>query len=76
MTLDDELWYLFRLPDSVPDDGQVLVHNNIRPRRRLGLWGFRAWLQAPSCGLEPCPCGWAAELGEHYRRREAGPVTP
>jgi hypothetical protein len=71
----DEIWYLFTLPDSVPDD-QVLVHNNVLPTRRLGSRGFRAWLQMPSDRLEPCPCGWAAELGEHYRRREAGPVAP
>jgi hypothetical protein len=62
----DEVRYLFRLPERIED--QVLVHNHARPTRQLGRRGFRAWLQAPSAGLEPCPCGWAAELGQHYRR--------
>jgi hypothetical protein len=63
--------YLARIPDSVPP-GVVLVHNHIRPARRLGTRGFRAWLQPPDAALVMCNCGWAPELAEHYRpaRRE------
>jgi hypothetical protein len=59
--------YLDRLPTSLPP-GQVLVHNTVRPTRRLGSRGFRAWL-APiaATGLEACDCGWARELGQHFR---------
>jgi hypothetical protein len=31
--------------------------------------GFRAWLQAPDIGIESCTCGWARELGPHFRIR-------
>ena len=64
--------YLTKLPDpgGIPP-GKVVVHNDVRPTRRLGSRGFRAWLQSPGPGLEECPCGWAAELGAHYRRRTA-----
>jgi hypothetical protein len=49
----------------------VLVHNSVRPTRRLGSRGFRAWLQSPdSVGLEVCGCGWAPELGQHYRVKQ------
>lgn len=64
----EEGFYLFTLPDMVPQ-GQVLVHNHVRPTRQLGRRGFRAWLQSSSESLEPCPCGWAAELGQHFRVR-------
>ena len=66
--------YLSQLPESLPDDGRVLVHNNIRPSRRLsnrpsrrlGLRGFRAWLTAPDERWVVCNCGWTTELGQHY----------
>ena len=58
--------YLSKLPDVVPD-GVVLVHNLVRPTRRLGSRGFQAWLSAPDPRLEVCGCGWARELGRHYR---------
>ena len=67
--------YLSRLPKpgEVPV-GKVIVHNQVRPSRRLDR-GFRAWLQA--LGDEPpveiCPCGWAPELGPHYRVRGIPP---
>ena len=60
------LEYLSTIPDRVPE-GRIVVHNNIRPTRRLGSRGFRAWLADPSPTVEVCPCEWAAELGEHYR---------
>jgi hypothetical protein len=57
--------YLSRLPAAVPT-GLVLVHNNVRPTRRLGARGFRAWLDEPGAHLLPCPCAWAPELGPHF----------
>jgi hypothetical protein len=38
--------YLFRIPASAAaiPPGQVIVHNRVRPARRLGTRGFRAWL--------------------------------
>jgi hypothetical protein len=65
--------YLTELPASVPWDGTVLVHNTVTPTRRLGKRGFQAWLQAPDIGIESCPCGWAPELGPHFRVRLAVP---
>jgi hypothetical protein len=61
--------YLTELPASVPLDGSVLVHNSSTPTRRLGERGFRAWLQPPDIGIESCTCGWARELGPHFRAR-------
>lgn len=58
--------YLTRLPAEVPA-GLVLVHNSVRPTRRLGSRGFRAWLTEPGDRLVRCDCGWASELGAHYR---------
>jgi hypothetical protein len=59
--------YLKKIPASVPE-GRVVVHNHVAPARRLGWRGFRAWLAKPNPDqLEVCPCGWARELGEHYR---------
>jgi hypothetical protein len=67
------MMYLFSLPERVPE-GQHLVHNDVQPSRKLGERGFRAWLVSSAAGLEPCPCGWAQELGPHYR--VAQPPTP
>jgi len=66
--------YLSKLPAVVPGD-KVLVHNMPAghvtakwPTRRLGSRGFRAWLSPPDLAtLEVCPCGWAPELGQHFR---------
>jgi hypothetical protein len=60
--------YLSRMPrpGELPA-GQVIVHNRVKPRRRIGAGGFRIWMQAIEDKIEPCPCGWAPELGEHYR---------
>jgi hypothetical protein len=60
--------YLAELPEVVPAH-LVLVHNRVRPTRRFGARGFRAWLQSSDDSLVPCDCGWAAELGQHYRKR-------
>ena len=61
-----EMEYLTRVPLTLPHD-RVLVHNHVRPSRRLDQHGFRAWLQPMEKRLEVCPCNWAAELGPHYR---------
>jgi hypothetical protein len=53
-------------PDEL-DPGYVVVHNHVRPRRRLGTMGFRAWTQQPTGRVEICGCKWAPELGVHYR---------
>ena len=62
--------YLSRVPESVPP-GKIVVHSHVRPTRRLGSRGFRAWLAEPSPRYEVCPCEWAPELGAHYRVRGA-----
>jgi hypothetical protein len=59
--------YLGKLPDVILP-GKVLVHNQVRPTRRLGSRGFRAWLSKPDpTKLEVCDCGLAPELDEHFR---------
>jgi hypothetical protein len=60
--------YLTDLPTAVPP-GIYLVHNHVRPAKRLGTSGFRAWLQTDAAdpALEPCPCRWAPACGPHYR---------
>jgi hypothetical protein len=60
--------YLKEIPEEI-SEGQVVVHNGIHPTR-LGSPGFRAWLQErDDDNLEICDCGWASELGSHYRMR-------
>ncbi len=60
------------LPNAAAPSNRVIVHNHVRPTRRLGSRGFRAWLACPDPDrLVRCACAWAPELGEHYRvRRE------
>lgn len=59
--------YLRKLPMTVAV-GTVLVHNHVQPTRRLGMRGFRAWLTtADAPGIEACGCGFAPELGTHFR---------
>jgi hypothetical protein len=59
--------YLTKLPTTVPA-GRYLVHNQVYPvARHHGMRGSRCWLQADLVDREPCPCGWAPELGLHYR---------
>jgi hypothetical protein len=70
--------YLGTIPnaDEIPAS-QVVIHNSVRPTRRLGDRGFRAWLAAPDDPVEPCNCGWAPELGLHCRvTREGTDATP
>lgn len=64
--------YLQKLPASIPAD-QLLVHNHVTPTRRLGSRGFRAWLspREDRPRLAVCNCGWAPELGRHFRVRRA-----
>ena len=59
------MMYLDRLPPAIPS-GVALVHNSVRPTRRLGTRGFRAWLQKPNDRLASCDCGFAPELGQHF----------
>src|SRR5262245_47599338 len=58
--------YLRTVPKVIPD-GWRLVHNRVVPTRHLGNRGFRAWITNKRRGLKPCPCGFAPELGVHYR---------
>jgi hypothetical protein len=67
--------HLAKLPKVIPAD-MVLVHNHIRPVGfpdiPLEFNGFRAWLQSgDDPPLEPCNCGWASELGQHFRVNRA-----
>jgi hypothetical protein len=73
--------YLARLPIGAAEipRGHIVVHNHVQPKRRLGVGGFRAWLQTPGYGVQICPCGSASELGVHYRVRgipERAHLTP
>jgi len=63
--------FLGRLPKAVPA-GKALVHDRIvRPTRRLCANGFRAFLVDENDHRwrhrRVCDCGWAPELGTHYR---------
>ena len=53
--------YLARVPKNVPA-GKIVAHNRVRPTRRLGSRGFRAWLADPSPRYEACSCEWAPLL--------------
>jgi hypothetical protein len=63
--------YLRSVPER-PPEGRVLVHNQVRPRRILGMGGFRAWSQPLDASLEECRCGWAGFNADghfkHYRK--------
>ena len=77
--------YLTGIPHKALPAGHVVVHNHVRPARRLGARGFRAWVAAPDDDeriaryardedgyeVERCDCGWAPELPEHYRVKRA-----
>jgi hypothetical protein len=69
-----EMQYLARTPRAgEAPAGLILAHNNVRPAKRLGVRGFRAWFQAPDDRWVICPCPWAPEAGPHYIRREVAP---
>ena len=70
-----EQTYLALLPKAVPR-GQFLVHNHVRPARRLSRGGFRAWIQPTVERLEVCDCGWGPEIGPHYRVARKAPKPP
>lgn len=61
-----EMEYLTAVPTNIPA-GKVLVHNHVRPTKRLGSRGFRAWLQPMTDRLSPCDCGFAPRIPVHYR---------
>ena len=56
------------MPAVVPA-GKLLVHNNVVPAKRIGSRGFRIWYVSAANSGEyvVCDCGWAPELGAHYR---------
>lgn len=71
MTKPSNMRYLTKLPGEIPP-GQIVVHNSVRPTRRLNSRGFRAWLDAPADQYVLCDCGWGPELGDHYRVQRSG----
>ncbi len=63
----NDIDYLEEMPTAVPA-GKILIHNNVVPARRIGSRGFRIWYASPDSNkYVVCDCGWAAELGKHYR---------
>ena len=69
--------YVERLPGGIPL-GWRLVHNVRYTGQRLGQYGFRAWLEELGDPRLPavrrvCGCGFATELGVHYRSRWPDP---
>jgi hypothetical protein len=63
--------YLSRIPqpEDVPSAFGI-VHSRIAPGTTIGAKGFRIWAQRlddTDPPIEPCPCGWARELGRHFR---------
>lgn len=71
MAAEHGMEYVRRVPRSIPA-GKALVHNSVYPSRQIGAHGFRAWfVDSDAPNIEPCPCGWASELGDHSRVRRA-----
>jgi hypothetical protein len=65
--------YLDEQPESLPDDGQVLVHNVAYAGQPSGDMGFRFWLAAPNPDRQqPCSCAFAPAIAQHYRTRFPG----
>lgn len=63
-----DMEYLTAEPSSLPQDGRVLVHNDVLPvAHRQGTHGSRFWLQQPDPSLLLCTCGWAPAIGQHFR---------
>ena len=67
MATPDEMEYLTAEPSSLPQDGRVLVHNDVWPvAHRQGTHGSRFWLQQPEPSLKLCTCAWAPQIGQHF----------
>jgi len=63
----NDIDYLEEMPTVIPA-GKFLIHNNVVPAKRIGSRGFRIWYVSPdSTKYVVCDCGWAPELGDHYR---------
>jgi hypothetical protein len=68
--------YLDEQPESLPDDGRVLVHNVAYQGQRSGQGDFRFWLAAPDPEhQQPCTCAFAPAIVQHYRTRRPGTDT-
>jgi hypothetical protein len=70
----DKTRYVPYTPRKIPA-GEMLAHNHIlhTPWMTVGHNGFRCWfVRAGHPDYEPCPCGWAPHLPEHYRVIDAG----
>jgi hypothetical protein len=69
--------YLDPFEQWEPKPGRVLVHSSltkgVAPKLGQRVRGFRYWEEAASPTVEPCPCGWRPEWGQHYRIRRAAP---
>jgi hypothetical protein len=65
------------LPTKPISAGEFLVHNHVTPTNKLGMRGFRAWVQKSRSGLVRCHCDFGqcenAELHKHYRVRALVP---
>ena len=73
----EDMQYLTTVPQLPPTDGNVIVHNHVRPEGFTATWGpgwagWRAWLSKPGPDLIECDCGWAPQAGDHYRKRGVG----
>ena len=73
--------YVTRIPPGNLPEGEVLVHNQVVPARRLGVRGFRAWTQRldDPPAVEVCGCDWAGvDLRglTHYRVSVIPKVEP
>lgn len=67
-----DMEYIRSVPKHVPAN-KILVHSHLKPHRRPGTDGRRAWLSSRLWLIvQPkkhvlCDCDWAPEVGEHYR---------
>ena len=65
------------LPKKPIPVGCFLVHNHVNPTSKLGMRGFRAWIQKGRGDLVRCCCDFGgcknAELHQHYRVRALAP---
>jgi hypothetical protein len=65
------------LPKKPIPAGCFLVHNHVNPTSKLGMRGFRAWIQKGRGDLVRCCCDFGgcknAELHQHYRVRALAP---